>query len=271
MKWPAADQDLKTVDDKDILWNQFLLTEVISKVMVELVLYGIQEGVDPEVVYSLIPNESLVQPEWKPVLKNFYKHLFTKAVFFCPVGQGRWLSVTEAVFDTSSSLEESLSQTFLAGNVNLVNPPTFVLEALRKYTTSQLCSVKPALMRKILRGNAELCRQVTADNRCTFLQYILSDNDYKDLVGVEDILPLADGSLTGFRAPTNDCCAYLASEDVINLLPGAENKFLQMSALSEVARDILDAVARSGIRNLLRSLTVLYLVSLLLKESHMKH
>ena len=249
LKWPAADQDLKTVDDKDILWNQFLLTDVISKVMVELVLYGIQEGVDPEVVYSLIPNESLVQPEWKPVLKTFYELLFTKAVFHSAVSDGMWLSLTEAVFDSPEMNMDktlTLSNIFLQGGVRLVSPPQYIQDALLQYTKSQPKTVNPALMRNILKNNREFCRCLDEAQRNIVLSYILSDGNHQDLVGIEDILCLANGLTTGFLSACSTTCIYIASDNIITLLDGAEDRFLQNDSLTETVAEKLRLLARSG-------------------------
>ena len=158
--------------------------------------------------------------------------------------------VGDCVFDCereSEGVRELLARVLIGAGVPVVRVRPCVLHALGPFSLRELETVHPRLVRQMLRDNPVVCGTEDRASRLMLLMYVLKDEDFRDLAGIE-LLPLANGRFMRFLdrrgekgrvyLPTSELCA--------NLLPTLEG-CLVSGDLDAALRVKVEKLARKGI------------------------
>lgn len=209
LKWPSQGQDFR--NDKEILWNQCLLRELIPKAYVNLTLKTVElckEGkhsITPEHMLLVLPDMMQVEmrERWRVILEPFYTAIFHYRVFYSPAEGSHWVSVSECVFDCLKERYETctvIRKVLLSAGVKVVKIPQHVMLALGAYCTHSLEDITPELTRNwCLKRHPSAYIGLGRDEKLLLLAYILKDEDFPGLEGIV-LLPTADNNFIKFTA-----------------------------------------------------------------------
>lgn len=266
IKWPTAGQTVRS--EKALLWNACLLHELLPKCYVQLVLSAIQfcqanpHLVTPQHVMKGIPNLLSVDEKWTGLLEPFFTELFKLNVFFTKsVGdettygqrhlstfKGRWIKLADSVFDCmkeTAECKEVVKQVLIDAGVKVVEVPMYVIHALGSYGSYSPETITPTLIRGAVRFHPDTYRKLSISERLLLLGYILKDEDFPDLEGIQ-MLPLANGQFDIFTKRPAASTVYIPSDDhPRSLLPGME-RHLVMDNLDKVVVEKLKKLAIEG-------------------------
>lgn len=99
LKWAGAECQ----NDDTAFWNNYLLTDVISKAYAHLIIkltqsqYPVYEILP--VVSSILPDLDRIQGHWKLLLEPFFNELADKPVFWTEAEGGKWIALKGAVLN----------------------------------------------------------------------------------------------------------------------------------------------------------------------------
>uniref|UniRef100_A0A4W2BNF2 Sacsin n=1 Tax=Bos indicus x Bos taurus TaxID=30522 RepID=A0A4W2BNF2_BOBOX len=258
IKWRELDQ----WRDPAAVWNELLVLSVVPRAYAALILDAVarlRAGCSPGLplsvagVYGLWPDAAQVKLPWRPALEPLFQELFQHEVL--PSLGGHWVPLEQACF---SDLDEGLDYApavlrFLQrSGKEVVRVPAHLAAAAQLMASSAgqlmassagpLTQVTPAWTRQVLRkvglGGA------SAPERLHLLEFVLSDQAYSELLGLE-LLPLQSGAFLPFSSSACDQdVIYIASEEhPRSLFPGLEGRFLLdnlkphlLAALKEAAQ-----------------------------------
>jgi len=269
VKWPTADQT-GPIKDPALVWNRFLVSSLLPKAMMQLTTFVIQlqqkqdiavsslpqvlrreldnkTEDNPEyfarLVYAIIPDVSVVTPQWRTLADAFAEALKSRQqLFFSPSHPcGRWLRWENTTFDTltnSDDLIHLLRSVFYTDGRNLACVPDYVLTLLPKeaarITVYKVCESLLEVQNRM---------KLSHDDRILLLKYVMTHlefpRDVKRLCGLR-LLPLANGTWTKFRmnSPHNER-VYVGSKDhPASLLPGLENRFLKVAVVPKSCKEL---------------------------------
>ena len=168
--------------DKDVLWNQCLLNELIPKAYVNLVLQMVQwcmentNGVSPEHILQVLPDIQQVEvlKIWLDVVEPFYEQLLKYKVFHSK--NGHWLLASECVLEClndSDQARNAVEKVLLSLGVNVVRLPVHVILPIKCYQMEDVQTITPSLARRLI------CQEVNANNKSKISA--LSSEEKKEL------------------------------------------------------------------------------------------
>jgi len=242
LKWPSHGQDIHS--DREILWNQCLLRELIPKAYVNLVLKSVQFckenrfGITPEHMRRVLPDMMQVEmrERWKIILEPFYTRILKQQVFYSPAEGGHWVSVSECVFDCLKEVYDTccvVRKVLQAAGIKVVKIPKHIMLALGAFCTQSLEDITAELTRNCLKRNHSAYTNLTREEKLLLLAYILKDEDFHRLRGIQ-LLPTADENFVKFTA-SGGSPIYMPNHDhPREVLHGLDHLL--------IARDLSDAV-----------------------------
>ena len=112
IKKRSAEQYGAAVTDEAILWNEYLIGNLLSKALIKAMEYATSlsrsDAALFDMICSSVPEIKLVKQEWRPFAEAFLQELPKLAVFYSPVKGGRYSVAKDALFD---SVEDTSSCT----------------------------------------------------------------------------------------------------------------------------------------------------------------
>lgn len=182
-------------NDKTVNWNEHLLTKLLPVVYMKLFHFMKSEkDINLEDYYGAWPDESTMDPKWKPVLKSFY-NLMQQSQFLYVSYQKRWYLPSQVWFlqrsDMNSEEFEAVKIFLRRVNIPYVVVPTTItnnlpmnLRWLTNYHINQFIIQKP-----------NVYTLLSADTQCNLLSYSLKDeSDLKTLINGK-VFPLKNGTM----------------------------------------------------------------------------
>jgi len=252
IKKRTAEQLRTSVTDTSLLWNEFLISELLPKALINALTYVTSLTDSPAIsaditIYSSIPEMKHVKQEWQPFAKSFFERLPQLALFDSPATGGRYMMAKEAFFD---SLDDDKSITLIIRRIlhknetRLATIPDFLLEQLGQLAKQ----VTPSLVCMALK-NVESTLTLGGHDRMELLKYVTDESSaseqfavtmkHKDIVGTR-LLPLGDNTWTVFERPSAGKLVYVDSKDhPRTLLPTLDHFFVSEEALV-MCRSLLD-------------------------------
>lgn len=211
IKWQEEDQR----HDEHALWNEMLMKKVFPQAYIKIIQDAIklaQKSILPvSSVYNLWPDLTQIQhkEKWHALTLDVFHHLFRQnvAILSLAKDERQFISPSEAVFPcngpTSTNILSAIKRALVSCGENLVTLPASVAKAINEAypNPTTLKHVTPAFLRAILHRTG--VDNITKDDKLSLLEYILGDEQYKELEGLQ-LLPLSDGSFRYFTYEEED-------------------------------------------------------------------
>uniref|UniRef100_A0AAZ1X477 HEPN domain-containing protein n=1 Tax=Oreochromis aureus TaxID=47969 RepID=A0AAZ1X477_OREAU len=233
IKWQEEDQR----HDEHALWNEMLMKKVFPQAYIKIIQDAIklaQNSILPvSSVYNLWPDLTQIQhkEKWHALTLDVFHHLFRQnvAILSLAKDERQFISPSEAVFPcngpTSTNILSAIKRALVSCGENLVTLPASVARAINEAypNPSTLKHVTPAFLRAILHRTG--VDNITKDDKLSLLEYILGDEQYKELEGLH-LLPLSDGSFRYFTYKEEDTALIDSHEFPRVLLPFCKPLFI---------------------------------------------
>jgi len=246
LKERTGEQLDETITDRDLLWNEYLISKLLPKALGNLALYLVEQNNDDsdvvakrDAIFHMIPQLDEVKGQWKPLATAFLEELPRMPVFYSPVNGGQFLSSSKALFDDiedNTPITEVIRRLLHQNGTNLVSVPGFILNQLgpvaERVTASLVCTA--------LR-NTEGALSLMDEDRTTLLEYLVDNlEDMTEIVGTR-LVALADGSWIEFTRSSDGGSIFVDSTDhPRSLLPGLHRVFVRNN-LVDICRKIISA------------------------------
>jgi len=246
LKERTGEQLEEKITDRDLLWNEFLVSRLLPLALVNLAEYVAETSgavgdpvVKRDAIFSTIPQLDEVKGQWRPLATAFLEELPRLPVFYSPVDGGRFVPSSEALFDDiedKMSITELIRRLLQQNGTTLVSAPAFVLKQLGPAAVRVTASVVCTALR-----NTEGSLSLTVEDRTTLLKYLTKSlEDKTEIVGTR-LLALADGSWIEFTHSSADGQILIDSEDhPRSVLPGLDHLFVREDVV-DICREILSA------------------------------
>ncbi|XP_026001170.1 LOW QUALITY PROTEIN: sacsin-like [Astatotilapia calliptera] len=233
IKWQEEDQR----HDEHALWNEMLMKKVFPQAYIKIIQDAIklaQKSILPvSSVYNLWPDLTQIQhkEKWHALTLDVFHHLFRQnvAILSLAKDERQFISPSEAVFPcngpTSTNILSAIKRALVSCGENLVTLPASVAKAINEAypNPTTLKHVTPAFLRAILHRTS--VDNITKDDKLSLLEYILGDEQYKELEGLH-LLPLSDGSFRYFTYKEEDTALIDSHEFPRLLLPFCKHLFI---------------------------------------------
>lgn len=219
IKWREVDQ----WRDPAALWNELLIVTVIPRAYFTLVTEAVRRtqakkdrdfSLSPHSTYLAWPDPVRTRPRWRSILEPLYRDLLQQPVIYS-LSQS-WVCADEAVFSELDPEDDDCAATVTkylqSSGMQLARVPAAVDAVLTAYAGKPdgVCKVTPAFVRQALRKTKH---KGPAQEKLQLLEFVLSDNGYGDLIGLE-LLPLQDDTFIAFSSSVSEKDAvYIASEE----------------------------------------------------------
>jgi len=211
LKWPAADQDRSRLTDPDLIWNQFLVNNLLPSAMLKMIDYllHIRSEMLPQLpidlrckfqqnklkfeaylIYAVIPEARILSDQWKGLAEAIIKTITGLALFYTVAKGGRWLNYDEAAFDNveSKSITDKLIRKLLKyAQYEMASIPRFIFEVLPQE--------KKRIVPNIVLDSYKQIQHTFAlndDERVSLLNYLLADTNIGPNLQGAILLPLSD-------------------------------------------------------------------------------
>ncbi|XP_014187827.2 sacsin [Haplochromis burtoni] len=233
IKWQEEDQR----HDEHALWNEMLMKKVFPQAYIKIIQDAIklaQNSILPvSSVYNLWPDLTQIQhkEKWHALTLDVFHHLFRQnvAILSLAKDERQFISPSEAVFPcngpTSTNILSAIKRALVSCGENLVTLSASVARAINEAypNPATLKHVTPAFLRAILHRTG--VDNITKDDKLSLLEYILGDEQYKELEGLH-LLPLSDGSFRYFTYKEEDTALIDSHEFPRLLLPFCKHLFI---------------------------------------------
>ena len=154
LKERTGEQLDETITDRDLLWNEYLISKLLPKALGNLALYLVEQNNDDsdvvakrDAIFHMIPQLDEVKGQWKPLATAFLEELPRLPVFYSPVDGGQFLSSSKTLFDDiedNTPITELIRRLLHQNGTNLVSVPGFILNQLgpvaERVTASLVCT-----------------------------------------------------------------------------------------------------------------------------------
>ena len=193
------------------------------------------------------PDINIIDKQWKGLEEPLFRLLLAKNVVHTEAKGGKWLAVSEALFQRRTDREEHqlLLEVLLSVGVPAITVPSHVLQAVDVYAPGQK-EITPPLTRHVLRKVPSCYTSLDKTEKLLLLQFCLSDHLFEDLDNLK-LLPLANGTFAKFDSHTST--VYITSpEHPQELFPDIPEKFLQKDLEEDILQNLRSA-ASEGRRN----------------------
>jgi sacsin len=237
IKMRTIEQKETTITDKDILWNEYIIKQLLPKALTNAIVYVATPPNSPtellycrDLIYSSIPEMALVKQEWKPLAESFVQNLPRLPAFFSPVGGGRFVKAKDALFDRcddSSPVMELVRKILHNNGTDLVSVPNFLFKQLGSSARAPSATVVCSILKKV---DTDL--MLTDDERMTLLKYFV-ENISKikhEIIGTR-LLQLGSGSWIDFSHSDAEKIYIDSSDHSRTLLPGLDHLFVNVEAV----------------------------------------
>ncbi|KAM3615803.1 uncharacterized protein V6R79_008113 [Siganus canaliculatus] len=247
IKWREVDQ----WRDPAALWNELLIVTVIPRAYFTLITEVINKMqtkkdqdflLSPTATYGAWPDPKQVKSRWKPILQPLFHDLLQQQVIYSL--SETWIPADQTVFselDTDEDISKTVINYLQSSGMQVAKVPTTVDLVLASYMT-EVRKVTPSLLRQVIRK----CKHKgSSQEKLLLLEFVLRDNNYSDLIGLE-LLPLLDETFTAFSSSVTEKDAiYIASEEFPRCLyPGLEGRFI-LDCIKPSVMDSLKKAAKS--------------------------
>ena len=233
-------------------WNGLLVEKCLPSCYVQLLNVLVQMKIHPEIVYKCWPDISKLQhTPWQGMLKPFFTQLLQMStIFHTPVFGGQWITLKESILVAEDDiLTESIEAILCASNIKICKLPSIVWQALDTYLPKirNAKTVDPALLRKALRDNHYVYKNLNRIQKLEVLKYCLKDKAYYDLSGLE-LIPLLDGSFVSFKRQYSMHTQVFVCNSAVpySLLPNINFKLIFMMEEDDYLHSELIKVAESS-------------------------
>ena len=246
LQWEAQERK----GDEEGTWNKLLVKKCLPSCYLKLVSELMALDIPHNTVYNCWPDiQKLRGTPWDSLLEPFYSSLLSSnnVVHTQAIGSGMWISIQEAVFITDDVPMSVIDAMKLCG-IKLVELNSTCNQALAHYYNRKRSTINPALVRKNLKHNPSSYCYVSKEAKMEILKYCFHDNNFQDLAGLQ-LIPLADGSFQQFQKKSSfytDGCYVCTSENPCALLPGLENKLINVYEEDLTLHSLLCSIAHSG-------------------------
>lgn len=213
LQWPSIGQDIDR--DKAVLWNHCLLTEMIPQAYVNAVTHLItlfqagQVTASPTSVIQALPDLQQVDEKWKCILELIFKELLSSQPLFFVItnNQLQWKKAKQCIFISSDTIQdEKLLKLICKVMKKCEKPLIYIPDHLKTMVVKHLgCPTKnitAQIVRDTLRYQEDACDALSAEEKLLLLEYIISDDDVSDLLGIK-LLPIEDGHFCSFSGQYN--------------------------------------------------------------------
>ncbi|KAL3970070.1 seryl-tRNA synthetase [Sarotherodon galilaeus] len=255
IKWQEEDQR----HDEHALWNEMLMKKVFPQAYIKIIQDAIklaQKSILPvSSVYNLWPDLTQIQhkEKWHALTLDVFHHLFRQnvAILSLAKDERQFISPSEAVFPcngpTSTNILSAIKRALVSCGENLVTLPASVAVAINETypNPSTLKHVTPAFLRDILHRTG--VDNITKDDKLSLLEYILGDEQYKELEGLH-LLPLSDGSFRYFSYREEDTALIDSHEFPRILLPFCNHLFIPHNLTPVCSTHLIQLARRSFFR-----------------------
>ena len=246
LQWEAQERK----GDEEGTWNKLLVKKCHPSCYLKLVSEIMALDIPHNTVYNCWPDiQRLRGTPWDSLLEPFYTSLLSSnmVVHTQAISSGMWISIQEAVFITDDVPMSVIDAMKLCG-IKLVQLNSTCNQALALYYNRKRSTINPALVRTNLKHNPSSYCYVSKEAKMEILKYCFRDNNFQDLAGLQ-LIPLADGSFQQFQKTSSfytDGCYVCTSENPSALLPGLENKLINVYEEDRTLHSLLCSIARSG-------------------------
>jgi len=259
VKWPGTYSFADTYMDKGLLWNQCLLREAVPKAYVALLCEAIRlhaahsaVPVTVPVIYRAFSNHTCLERRWEPVITAVYLEMLKhRMVYHSSSDASEWIEAKNAIFnnlDPSEDVSAVIMDILLTNNINVVNVPSHVLAAVRRYAPFPLTLISPNLVASAYQS-VQTILVLHWENKMHLLRYLLRQSKYELLDNLE-LLPLANGGFDVFHFNPNkaDRTIYIVpSTELQSLLPGLKDDFLEIDIDDDIKNMLIKAANRGEI------------------------
>ena len=205
------------VDDKKILWNEFLKNHALPVAYVNLAKYVLSFDSTPEhakSLYDALPCLEDVNSYWKPLAEETYQEVFNMEFLWTEADRGDFTDIPSAIFMKPDEERDGIliAKDFLIKKgKKVVQVPNHVYNALEKFgEIESSAKFDPAFIRSYLQSNPSTVSTWSKEETLTVLKNIFEKaKDLTELNGVE-ILPTMNGSFCQVN-----CKRLYAAKDLI--------------------------------------------------------
>ncbi|CAH1789556.1 unnamed protein product [Owenia fusiformis] len=250
LKWPTMDQQEE--NDPKLLWNTCVLTELVPKCYLQLVKNALQMQVKPEVIYRMLPDCDRVHDKWKIVTKTLGPMLLQEDIIFSNT-QAEWVNPNVCIIDNlhEQPAKDVLRDLLKSSGSHAAQIPYHVQKVIE---ACKLTTITPSLIRGLMKQDPAIYKSRCNDDKHSILSYILQDDDFCSVDGLE-LLNLLDNSKATFAKCTEAYRTennlqvlpiYLPSDEYpIAMFPNHKDRFLDMGSMEPTLVEKLHKVSLS--------------------------
>ena len=244
------------VDDKKILWNEFLKNHALPVAYVNLAQYILSfasTAAHAKSLYDALPFLEDVNSYWKPLAEKTYQEVFDMEFLWTEADGGDFTDVQSAIFVKPDEARDGIliAKDFLIKKgKKIVQAPNHVYNALEKFEEIESSAMfDPAFVRSYLQSDPLTVSTWSKDDRLTVLKSIFEKaNELIELNGVE-ILPTLNGSFCQVnckRLYAEKDLIYVPSQDhPSSLIPDLKNRLVNWGN-DEGLRKLFHQAAKNG-------------------------
>ncbi|XP_052816667.1 sacsin-like [Mya arenaria] len=247
LKWVTDEQKMQKIYDKNVLWNQYMVTEALPKAFKAIYLYLVQSAQrngntneDIMNINRLIPDVANVLDKWREFMLNALSLVKSEKIFFCR-HLNAWIPLQQSIFASFDNLprhldhvRSSVKKCLQYMGQYLVEVPDETVSTFKQLFPGQVTDVTPLLLARYMRQNMKYF-DLDDKAKLNILKYLISDADVTKLENLHLIL-LASHDWAAFQQWGEPI--YICDEKIISLFPLLANRFL--------APDARETVYKSG-------------------------
>ena len=104
IKWPTVEQIRSDINDPELLWNIYLVNEILPKALLHQFLTVVKIFQEPKknikLLYDLLPVVDDVLQPWKELVDSFYKLFVNKKICYTSSKGGQWINIESSILIT---------------------------------------------------------------------------------------------------------------------------------------------------------------------------
>ena len=250
IKWPTTELTKSQINDPELLWNIYLINEILPKALLHqffaITQHCQQSTKKPKLFYEMLPVANNVLQPWIELVDSFYKLFVNEKICYTPSKGGQWINIESSIFDNlpSGACNILIRKILENDGVNIVFVPDHLLQTFFELKPGHVKCVTAKLVRSSCTRQQQ---KLTREDKLNLLPYLVSDCMYEDLVGLE-FIPCADGVMRAFQSKqeVNQTVIYLVDDSHPAAgIPSVASIIVNISQLS-CGIDELKNIAASG-------------------------
>ena len=254
IKWPTTEQKRSHINDAELLWNIYLVNEILPKALLNQFFAAAQifrqSAKKMKLLYDTLPLANDVLQPWKELVDSFYNLFVNENICYTPSQGGKLINIESSTFDNLSNgaYDDLIRRILECDGVNIVSVPNHLLQTFLKLKPDHVKCVTPAMVRSSCKRQQHVIK-MTREEKLSFLPYLTSDFMYEDLAGLE-FIPCADGNMQAFQSKkhANQTVVYLADDSHPALcIPSIASRIVNLSQLTCGVNELVN-IAASGKR-----------------------